>query len=231
MIDAIAMYLQNFAFVYFWIVLFFVPFVGYFYFRHYRNAKKSNRFNQFTEDFFQSKASNWLVFCWAFGEALVWFVIPEFLLFLVIFMRINRKRELLVYDISGTALGTIVGLMIHIPTIALLKVPYIYPDMITQVRTWYEQMGIWALVNQPFSGVPYKVFISEVHNFAIPLVLFVVLAVVIRLFRYAATYYLLLAMYPVLHKLFRKHYAILFTVGIAVFTLMLMKVSMLYGGN
>lgn len=232
MLDAIIVYLHNLAFVYGGVILFFAPFAGYFYWQHRAQIRhKKPHFNQFMELFFHSEASNWLVFFWAFAEALVWFMIPEFLLFLVIFMRVRRKRELLVYDIFGTALGTIVGLFVHWTPQTMLSVPYIFPGMVSHVRDWYEQMGVWALINQPFSGVPYKVFIAEVQYYAIPLGVFVVVAVTIRLLRYAMAYYIFILMYPVVHRLVYKHYAILFTLGIAVFTAMLMKVSGVYGGS
>ena len=230
MVDAVVTYFLHLAFVFGCMVLFFFPFIIFFYVqhRHAIRAKKPH-FNQFMELFFQSRSANFLVLFWAMGEALFWFIIPEFLLLLAIFIRVKRKRQLLFYDVAGTALGTIVGLIWVIPTHILLSTPYIFPAMITKVREWYEQMGIWALINQPFSGVPYKVFIAEVHNFAIPIVLFVLLALIVRILRYGMAYYAFLLMYPVIHRFVQRHYAILFVAGIAVFTLMLMRVSQLYG--
>lgn len=229
MADAIVNYLLHFGFVFAWMVLFFLPFVGIFYWRHRHEIRlKKPGFNQFMVLFFQSRPSNWLVFFWALGEAVVWFIIPEFLLFLLFFMRIKRKRQLLVYDIAGTAVGTVIGLLVHMSDKTLLSVPYIFPGMIAQVREWYDTMGIWALINQPFSGVPYKVFIAEVHDFAIPIILFIVLAVIIRLLRYLFIYMVLQLIYPAVTLFVRRNYAWLFVTGIAVFTLMLMRVSDIY---
>lgn len=229
MADPLLNYLFHFGFVFGCMVLFFVPFVTVFYIQQRAQIRaKKPHFNQFMELFFQSRSANLLVFFWAAGEATFWFIIPEFLLFLVIFMRVQRKRHLLYYDIAGTTVGTIVGLLFVWPKQALLSVPYIFEGMIDKVQTWYQDMGIWGLLNQPFSGVPYKVFIADAHNYALPLILFVVFAVLIRLFRYGLAYYILLAIYPAVRPLVRKHYSILFVLGIAVFTLMLMHVSDIY---
>lgn len=229
MFAAVITYLLNFIFVFGAMVLFALPFVGAFFFKHREQIReKRPHFNQFMERFFGSSFANWLVFAWAFSEALFWFIIPEFLLLLLIFMRINRKRELLLYDLSGTAIGTVVGLMVAMPTRTLLGMPYIFPGMVTAVQGWYEHMGLWALFNQPFSGVPYKVFLSEFQFFEIPVLAFVLLAIIVRIGRYGVAYFLLKALYPLFHKPVRKHYAILLVAGIAVFTLMLMRVSYLY---
>ena len=222
-------YLLNFAFTLGAMVLFSSPFVGWFYFQHRHSIQaKQPHFNQFMELFFQSKASNWLVFFWAACEAVFWFIIPEFLLLLLIFMRVRRKRQLLLYDIGGTVIGTAAGLLIALPTKTLLAMPYIFPGMVSVVRGWYESMGLWALLQQPFSGVPYKVFLSEFQYASVPIVAFVILAVIVRIGRYAIAYYLLGALYPVFHKAVQRHYGILLVAGIAIFTLMLMRVSTLY---
>jgi hypothetical protein len=229
MLNAVVAYLLHFMFVLGGMILFFLPFVTVFYFQNRQSIHlKKPHFNQFMELFFQSKASNFLVLFWAMGEALFWFIIPEFLLLLLIFMRVKRKKQLLIFDIIGTTAGTIVGLLWVLPRDVLLKIPYIFPSMITQVQQWYEHQGIWALFNQPFSGVPYKVFIAEMHHYALPVVAFVLLAVCVRIARYGIAYYLFVHMYPVFHKFVQKHYAILFTAGIAIFTLMLMRVSSIY---
>lgn len=229
MVDILLSYGLHFFVVFGCMVLFFVPFAGFFYLQNRSEVlAKRPHFNQFMELFFQSKASNLLVFFWAMSEALFWFIIPEFLLLLLIFMRVKRKRQLLLYDVLGTTVGTIVGLVWVMPRATLLEVPYIFPRMVTQVQDWYEQLGLWALLNQPFSGVPYKVFIAEMHPYALPVVLFVLLAVAVRIARYGVAYYLLVLMYPVFHKFVQKHYAILFVAGIALFTLMLIRVSNMY---
>lgn len=229
MLDLVVNYLLNFTFIFSSMILFSAPFVGWFYLQHSAKIReKKPHFNQFMELFFQSKVSNWLVFFWALSEAIFWFIIPEFLLLLLIFMRIRRKRELLMYDIGGTIIGTILGLSLSLSTATILHMPYIFPGMIHAVNHWYDTMGVWGLLQQPFSGVPYKVFLSQFQFTNISVIAFFFLALVVRVGRYAIAYYLLSALYAPFHKLVRKHYAILLVVGIAIFTFMLLRVANLY---
>jgi membrane protein YqaA with SNARE-associated domain len=186
--------------------------------------------SQRLEYFFASKYANWLVFFWAFGEALVWFVIPEFLLLLMVFMRISRKRQLLLYDIYGTAAGTLVALLIHLPEKSLAALPYIQPKMIVQVHGWYDRLGIGALVFQPFSGVPYKVFTHVAAEYGFFLPLFLIFAVMVRISRYYIGYTLFTLAYPALHKHVYRNYVPLFFIATAIFSLMLFKVYRSYAG-
>lgn len=179
-------------------------------------------------DFFSSHEADALVFIWAMGEALVWFVVPEFLLFLIIFMRVKHKFRLLIYDILGTAVGTVVGVYFWLSKDVLLKVPYVYESMFDKVTDWYTHMGIWGLVNQPFSGVPYKVFLVEAHNYNFIFILFLIVALTMRIGRYTFFYAAFTVIYPLIHKFVFKNYLILVTISIIIFTLALMKVSYTY---
>lgn len=224
--------LGNFLFIFGFIALFFAPFVGVFWWRHRAQIReKRPHFNQFAERFFVSRESNYLIMAWAATEAFIWFVIPEFLLFLVVFMKVRRKFDLLKYDIIGTVIGSIIGFMWHAPDSVLVKMPYIYQGMIDQVRVWYDSMGIWGLIHQPFSGVPFKLFTHTASEYGFSLLLFVLIAVVIRMSRYAVAYVITVGLYPLLHRFVRKHYAILFVVAIFIFTLLLMRVSDMYGAG
>ncbi len=170
-----------------------------------------------------------MVFLWAALEAIVWFVIPEFLLLLVIFMKVERKFDLVRYDILGTVAGTIVAWWLRFGDDQLLKVPYIYQPMIDQVRTWYDAHGILGLAFQPFSGVPYKVFTHIAPEYGFPLLLFIVVALAARMVRYLVIYQAAKAAYPAIHPIVRRHYAVLFVLAIIIFTGLLMRVSSLYG--
>ena len=211
------------------IALFCSPFVLYFYVHHRSDIAKSKPgVNQFIERFFESSSLNWLVLFWALAEALVWFVIPEFLLFLIIFMKVRHKANLLLYDIIGTIVGTLIGVMFHLSISAMLHIPYVYSGMFTKVHLWFSGMGIWGLVNQPFSGVPYKVFLNVAPEFGFNIVLFILLAIVLRVGRYAIFYIIFWLAYPALHKFVYRHYIVLLVLAIIVFSLALTKVSSMY---
>lgn len=229
MVDLVLSFIINFCIVFVAICLFFLPFVAIFWYRHrHEISKKRPHFNYFMEKFFHSKESNALIVMWAAAEAIVWFVIPEFLLILIMFMKVRRKIELVKYDIVGTVLGTVIALALHLPEKVLLGVPYIYQGMVTHVHEWFSQYGVFGIFFQPFSGVPYKVFTALALDYGFFIPLFVILAVGARMIRYLIIYEVTKALYPFVHRFVRKHYAILFVVAMAIFTLLLMKISNAY---
>jgi membrane protein YqaA with SNARE-associated domain len=229
LVDLVTSFVINFSIVFVSIALFFLPFVAVFWYRNRDEiAEKRPHFNYFMEKFFHSKESNALIATWAAAEAIIWFVIPEFLLVLIMFMKVRRKIQLVTYDILGTVIGTTIALALHLPERALLSVPYIYQGMISHVHQWFGEHGIWGIFFQPFSGVPYKVFnaLASEYGFFIPF--FIILAVVARMIRYLIVYEITKALYPFVHRFVRKHYAILFVLAMAIFTMLLMKISNTY---
>ncbi|MCA9325898.1 hypothetical protein KDA23_07645 [Candidatus Saccharibacteria bacterium] len=230
MVEYLVRYLGNFSVIFMSMALFFAPFVAVFWWRQ-RNAIREAghpHFNYFMERFFMSREANWLIFSWAAAEAIVWFIIPEFLLILLIFMKINRKFDLVKYDLLGTIVGTIIALIITIPQQLFLSLPYIRPKMVQQVTEWYDQQGVLGLVHQPFSGVPYKVFTHVASDYHFFIVAFLVVAVIARMVRYLVVYEATKALYPLLHRYVRKHYAWIFVLAVAIFTGLLLRVVSIY---
>lgn len=231
MLDSILKIIANYLFVQACIVIFVLPFY-YLYRRKYvAEGTVKVSYSQHLEYFFSSRYANWLVFAWAASEALFWFVIPEFLLLLLVFMRIRRKRELLYWDIYGTIAGTLIAYMIHLPAHLIDKLPYIQPKMIDQVNIWYNHLGIIGLLHQPFSGVPYKVFthLATQHDLFLPL--FLVFAVVVRISRYYIAYLIFTYLYPSLHKYVYRNYVRLVVAATFIFSLLLLKISSSYGAS
>lgn len=225
----IGWYIVNFFVIFASISLFFAPFVLIFYIRRRSHIDEARpHFNYFMEQFFRSRESNALVVVWAAAEALVWFVIPEFLLILLIFMKVQRKRELVMYDIIGTIIGTIIAISLHLQPALLVELPYVYERMIGLVQGWYEQWGMLGIFFQPFSGVPYKVFNAVAGDFHFFIPVFLVLAVIARMIRYVIVYEITKAIYPFVHHYVRKHYGYLFVAAIAIFTILLLQVSSHY---
>jgi hypothetical protein len=143
-------------------------------------------------------------------------------------MKVRRKMQLVTYDIIGTIIGTIIALLLHLPEKALLSVPYIYQGMINHVHQWFGEHGIWGIFFQPFSGVPYKVFNALAVDYGFFIPFFIILAVATRMIRYLIIYEVTKALYPFVHRFVRKHYAILFVVAMAIFTILLTRVSNIY---
>ena len=223
-------YLQNFAVIFLSMIAFFLPFIAVFAWRN-REAMRGKRphFNYFMERFFMSAEANWLVFAWALAEATVWFIIPEFLLMLLIFMKIHRKFDLVKYDILGTIAGTLLGLLWRLSDSGFLRLPYIRPRMLEQVDIWFQQHGLLGLLYQPFSGVPYKVFIHQADQYHFFILWFLIIAIFARMVRYLIIYEATKALYPLVHHFVRKHYAWLFVIAIAIFTFLLLHVVDVYG--
>ena len=217
----------NFVVVTVSIVLFMSPFFLVYWLQHRKNLEKQH-FNFFLENFFSSQQANWLVFAWAAGEAVFWFVIPEFLLLLVIFMRIRQKRKMLIYDVCGTIFGTVVALLMRLSETTISNLPYIQEKMITQTKLWYDQSGILGLAHQPFSGVPYKVFTHLAWQYHFFLPLFIIVAVVVRMFRYLVAYGLFISIYPKLHKKVAGNYIPLALIAIFIFSILLFKTYNIY---
>lgn len=221
--------LLNFLFVFSTIVLFFAPFIIVFWWRNYKQITAVKpHINQFAERFFVSPESNILIMAWAAGEAFIWFVLPEFLLFLIVFLKVRHKFNLLKYDLIGTAIGTTIGILWHAPPSFLLHLPYIYQGMIDKVQGWYTDWGIWGLFFQPFSGVPYKVFTHLAYDFTFFIPFFIIVAIAARMVRYFVAYEITVAVFPLIHKFVRRNYTILFVVAVVVFTILLMRVSQIY---
>jgi membrane protein YqaA with SNARE-associated domain len=194
-----------------------------------RQDKNKQDLSTKLEYFFSSKYANWLVFFWAMGEALVWFVIPEFLLLLLIFMRIKKRAALLYWDIYGTAAGTLLAYVISLSPKSIAKLPYIQTNMVKQVGSWYDKHGILGLVHQPFSGVPYKVFtfLAPHHHFFI--LWFLLFAVVVRISRYYIIFAILMSFYNVLHKYVYRNYVRLFVIATIIFSILLLRVYNEFG--
>ena len=104
------------------------------------------------------------------------------------------------------------------------KKKYIQPKMVVQVQTWYAHSGVWALLHQPFSGVPYKVFTGLAHDYRLSIVAFLLVAIVARISRYVVVYGIALAAFPFLHKYVYKNYIYLYAGTILVFSVLLYRV-------
>ena len=222
-------FLQNFVVIFGSIVLFMVPFIAVFAIRNRQQILTSRpHFSYFMERFFLSPESNALIMVWAATEAIAWFIIPEFLLFLLIFMKVHRKFDLVKYDLIGTVIGTLIAFWWRLPDAFFAHLPYVRPKMLEHVHTWYDQQGIWGLLHQPFSGVPYKIFTHEAADYHFFIPLFLLVAVTARMVRYLVVYEATKALYPFTHKFVRRHYGILFIVACLVFTGLLVRVVRIY---
>lgn len=220
----------NYLFIQFSILFFILPFYIAYKFINHDIKFRHLALNSHIKNFLSSPAANYLIFTWAAAEAICWFVIPEFLLLLVIFLKVRNKIKLLAFDILGTTVGTVLGLILSLYLkIDLTRVPYITQNMINQVQAWYGGLGSLALLYQPFSGVPYKVFVLTAYGSHLNLVWFLILAIAVRLARYYIFYLLFVGLYPFLYRLISKNYLPIFLISCFIFSILFLKVYNSYG--
>lgn len=109
------------------------------------------------------QAGSWLMFSWAFAEAIFWPIIPDFLLVPLAVANRRRFYRLLTAAIVGSALGGSLLFLgaAYFPVLAwdfLGQVPLVYPRQIEEVRQQVASEGIGAFVAQPWSGISFKVW-------------------------------------------------------------------------
>jgi membrane protein YqaA with SNARE-associated domain len=115
------------------------------------------------ERFSCSRGGVVLMFVWAVAEAIVWPIIPEFLL--VPMAAGNRQRfyQPLAAAIAGTALGGIALYLFAFTAPAsamafLAWLPLIGRGSVAAVQSEFAAHGAVALLVQPLSGIPFKVW-------------------------------------------------------------------------
>jgi len=100
---------------------------------------------------------------WAFAEALVWPIIPDFLLALMIVSRPARWRRLLIVTVLGSTLGgtvlfTLASLFPERALATLPLLPLVFSSDIDHVQLLLSELGSVAYLQQPMSGVPFKIW-------------------------------------------------------------------------
>jgi 1-acyl-sn-glycerol-3-phosphate acyltransferase len=100
---------------------------------------------------------------WSFLEALVWPIIPDFLLAALVIGRPKLAGSALIACIGGSAIGTAI---LYRATLArpadvmrlLRRLPFVFEADIESVAGRIERQGATAFVWQPISGIPSKVW-------------------------------------------------------------------------
>jgi membrane protein YqaA with SNARE-associated domain len=111
----------------------------------------------------ESNGAEWLRFAWAIGEATVWPILPDFLLIPLVLGKPDHATRLLVRSMAGMALG---GSCLYLcayrrPAAALRllhRLPTVRAGSIDRAQRNLAAYGLAALLFQPVSGVPFKVW-------------------------------------------------------------------------
>lgn len=99
---------------------------------------------------------------WGFAEALWWPVIPDFYLFAITPAAPRRWRRLALFTSAGSVMGGATGFWFAYArqnTFPMDFAPLVTEPMIHQAGSWLAQSGPAAVLQQPLSGIPYKVFV------------------------------------------------------------------------
>jgi membrane protein YqaA with SNARE-associated domain len=131
------------------------------------------------------------MFVWAFLESIVWPVIPDVLLILLVVSRPGRAHHTLAACIVGSALGAalLYGLAWSFPAEASRALPYLplaFEVDIQAVQARIARDGAFALLGQPVSGIPFKVWGIVSATSGVPPVFALPIAIVARAFRMTA---------------------------------------------
>lgn len=101
-------------------------------------------------------------FVWAFLESFIWFVLPDFYVAPAILSRPKLAKRLITITIVGTTIGTLLMLLIaslyasQVREI-LVHIPFTTEAMFAVVSQRLQD-GPLAILAQPFSGIPVKVW-------------------------------------------------------------------------
>ena len=137
----------------------------------------------------------WIVaaIAWGAAEASFFFIVPDVLLTAAA-LRLGWRRDLILCLIaagSAALTGAVLWLWAgHDPVAArsaMLHVPAVGPDLVARVHGEFESGWPLHLLLGAMTGVPYKLYAVEAGSRHIPLLLFVPVSVIVRLFRFALT--------------------------------------------
>jgi membrane protein YqaA with SNARE-associated domain len=130
-----------------------------------------------------------LGFLWGFAEGTLFFIVPDVLISLVALFSLRRFLLCTAAALLGSILAgcTIYYATVHFPEITsslLHGVPFMPATMFAMVQLEYEQQGVWALLNGPVTGTPYKIYASLAPAY-VPVQAFLAVSIPVRLGRFA----------------------------------------------
>jgi len=118
------------------------------------------------------------MFMWAVAEAIWWPLVPDSFLMGLAFAAPKKWRRLWLTAVAGTVVGGLIGITLsHLG--AEWGLPLVTDRMIAAADVWLDGGSI-GLAHQPLSGVPYKVFVTQVPAHDISMAAWVASTIVFR---------------------------------------------------
>jgi 1-acyl-sn-glycerol-3-phosphate acyltransferase len=134
-----------------------------------------------------SRSALGFTFAWALAEAILWPVIPDFLIAPLAFLAPSRFVYFAAAATAGSVAGGTVAHLLAATGVGgslLSAAPLTTDRMAAAAAGWLGSEGAAGLAHQPLSGVPYKLF--ALQSSGIPLGSFVWFTVLVRGARFAA---------------------------------------------
>ncbi|MDE1153165.1 MAG: hypothetical protein PW788_11570 [Micavibrio sp.] len=133
-------------------------------------------------------AASLIGFLWGYAEGTIFFVIPDVV---ISFVALYSLPGFLVCS-AATLLGSVLGgisvylAALYFPALTnsvIHAVPFIPQKLFDVVTTDFRQQGVWALLDGPTSGIPYKVYACQAPDFT-GLGTFILVSIPVRLCRF-----------------------------------------------
>lgn len=140
-------------------------------------------------DFATSSAAPRLMFAWAFAEALIWPIVPDFALLPLMLVAPGRAVALVTAAIAGSATGGFVAYLVGASSAGpslLGAAPLVTDRMIEAAGRALSDRGALGLLDQPLSGIPYKVFALQAAPAGVDVPAYLAMSAAVRGARFIA---------------------------------------------
>ena len=170
--------------------------------KSHRRPIVDSRIRRNVARFAGSRTALWVLGLWAFAEALVWPLLPEFALAVVAVAAPKRSGRL----IAATAIGSVAGGAVMYGLAArgiTLPAALTTPRMHATVARDFAADGAAAVAQQPASGIPFKVYGAAAGHAHVGIAQFVAASIPARAWRITAAGVLAGAFGAATHRLRR----------------------------
>ena len=153
--------------------------------KSHRRPIIDSRFRRNVARFAGTRTALWVIGLWAFAEALVWPLLPEFALAIVAVAAPKRSGRL----VATAAIGSVAGGAVMYGLAARgITLPAVLttPRMHAAVAQEFAADGAAAVAQQPASGIPFKVYGAAAGHAHVGLAQFVAASIPARAWRIAA---------------------------------------------
>jgi membrane protein YqaA with SNARE-associated domain len=113
--------------------------------------------------FAESRKENMLIAFWAFSEACIWFVFPDFILLILGILSPQKLWKYLTISIIASSLGGLLMMYLCVDHVNLVEkylfhLPFTNLGMLNHLKTLENNFGNLSYFLQAFSGIPFKVW-------------------------------------------------------------------------